>query len=144
MEQLIAALPDLMSILGGKIASIPEFLLLVGKYANLYVGVFMPLLVGIIVRDVSNKDYPIEIKGFRLFSINLRFAITVGLCTLMAAALNIKTVLSMGWSSLDQIIALGTYIFTQSQIVFYTWFKDSDLRQSLERKPIAKVEAQSN
>lgn len=102
-----------------------DYLSAVIQYAPVVVGFVMPLLVELINRDVTNAK--------------VRFIVTVVLCSVVAALLNIPKILV---GNVSDLFTTLTLIFGESQVVYNLYFKASALKESMQRTPATIVVTQ--
>ena len=104
---------------------IPFILLMIATIWGLIVA-NAPFLTGLFITpliDFLNKDIPKERDG-------IRFAVTISLCVFIAFLFHIKDIVLMQ-ANTGEMIKLLTVIFTETQIVYWRWFKNSFFRVKL-------------
>lgn len=105
------------------------------KYAPNAIGFILPPIV-----EILNKDIPVDKKlTFKLWKFSVaikeRYLATLAICFCTAVLLKLN---DLQVSTLDDIFASFGIIFTESQFVYTTYFKDSNLREGIQDKFMKK------
>lgn len=87
------------------------FVQLVMQYGSAFVGVAMPWFVTILNRNVTDP--------------RIKFGVTLAACLGVAGLLKLDVLYLGTWSDAEEVLGLFTLVFTESQVVYRLFFKDS-------------------
>lgn len=96
------------------------FVELVMQYGPALVGVVMPWFVTILNRNVVDS--------------RIKFGVTLAACLAAAGLLKLDTLFVGQWSDAGEVLGLFSLLFTESQVVYRLFFKDSKQEAWLLKK----------